>query len=102
MEPTIEQALQQGVIAHREGNFQEAVRLYRTVLQSQPTHLVANHNLGVLAVSLNKSETALPLFKIALEANPNIDQFWISHIDTLIKLVMVNDAKRAFRRSVGR
>jgi predicted TPR repeat methyltransferase len=85
MELTIEQALQQGVTAHREGKLQEAERLYRAILQSQPTHPDANHNLGVLAVSVNKVEAALPLFKSALEANPKIEQFWLSYIDALIK-----------------
>ena len=36
MELTIEQALQQGVAAHREGKLEEAERLYRAILQSQP------------------------------------------------------------------
>jgi len=72
---TIEQALQQGVAAHKEGKLQEAERLYRAILQSQPKHADANHNLGVLAVSVNKADTALPLFKTALEANPKIEQF---------------------------
>ena len=31
-------------------------------------------------------QEALPLFKTALEANPSIGQFWLSYIDTLIKL----------------
>ena len=56
MELTIEQALQQGVIAHKEGKFQDAERLYRAILQSQPGHPDANHNLGLLAVSFNKAE----------------------------------------------
>ena len=60
---TIDQALQQGVAAHREGKLEEAERLYRAVLQSQPEHPDANHNLGVLAVSINKTDAALPLFK---------------------------------------
>ena len=63
MELTIEQALQQGVAAHKEGRLQDAERLYRAILQSQPGHPDANHNLGVLAVSVNKAEAALPLFK---------------------------------------
>ena len=66
MELTIEQALQQGVAAHREGKLQEAERLYRAILQSQPLHPDANHNLGSLAVSLSKAEAALPLFITAL------------------------------------
>jgi len=85
MELTIEQALQQGVAAHKEGKLQDAERLYRVILQSQPLHPDANHNLGVLAVSVNKADEALPLFKTALEANPKIEQFWLSYIDALMK-----------------
>jgi radical SAM protein with 4Fe4S-binding SPASM domain len=85
MELTIEQALQRGVTAHKEGRLQDAERLYRTILQSQPAHPDANHNLGVLAVSVNKIAPALPLFQTAVEANPRIEQFWLSYIDALIR-----------------
>ena len=76
MKPSIEQVLQQGIAAHKEGRLQDAERLYRAILQSQPLHPDANHNLGVLAVSVNKVDAALQLFKTALEANPKIEQFW--------------------------
>ena len=95
MELTIEQALQQGIAAHKEGKLQEAERLYRAILQSQPLHPDANHNLGVLAVSVNKAEAALPLFKTALEANPKIEQFWLSYIDALIKTEKFDTAREA-------
>jgi len=85
VELTIEQKLQRGVTAHREGKLQDAERLYRTILQSQPKNPHANHNLGVIAISMNQSAAALPLFKTALEANLGIDQFWLSYIDALIK-----------------
>ena len=93
MELTIEQALQQGVAAHKEGKLQDAERLYRAILHSQPTHPDANHNLGVLAVSVNKADVALPLFKTALEANSKIEQFWLSYIDALIKEKQFENAK---------
>ena len=98
MELTIEQALQQGVAAHKEGKLQEAERLYRAILQSQPAHPDANHNLGVLAVSVNKADAALPLFKIALEANPKIEQFWLSYIDALIKEQQFENAKQVLEQ----
>ena len=85
MELTIEQTLQQGMAAHKEGKLQDAELLYRAILQSQPLNPDANHNLGVLAASVNKAGAALPLFKTALEANPKIEQFWLSYIDALIK-----------------
>ena len=68
---TIEQALQRAAEAHKMGKLQDAERLYRAILQAQPNHPDAHHNLGAMAVSLNQTEAALPLFKIALEANPN-------------------------------
>ena len=94
MELTIEQALQRGITAHREGKFSEAERCYRAILQSRPDHPDANHNLGVLAVSLGHFEAALPLFKAAVEAHPSVEQFWLSYIDALIKQ---NELGQAFR-----
>ena len=94
MELTIAQALQQGIAAHKEGKVQEAERLYRAILQAQPLHPDANHHLGVLAVSVNKADAALPLFKTALEANPKIEQFWLSYIDALIKEEQFDTAKQ--------
>ena len=85
MELTTEQALQQGVAAHREGNIQEAERFYRGILQSRPKHPDANHNLGVIAAAENQPEAAILFFQTALEANPKIEQFWISYIDILVK-----------------
>ena len=85
MQITIEQELLNAVEAHKAGMLQNAESLYRAILQAQPNHPDANHNLGVLAVSLNKTEAALPLFKIALEVNPSQGQFWLSYVDALIK-----------------
>ena len=89
MELTIDQALHRGVAAHKEGKLQDAERLYRAVLQAQPNHPDANHNLGVLAISIDKPREALPLFKLALQANPNIEQFWLSFLEALMKLERV-------------
>jgi len=98
MELTIDQALQQGVAAHKAGKLQEAERLYRAILQTQPTHPDANHNLGVLTVSVNKAQAALPLLKKALDANPNQEQFWLSYIDALIKEKKFENAKQVLER----
>ncbi|MDC0432014.1 tetratricopeptide repeat protein [Hyphomicrobiales bacterium] len=99
MKLTIEEALQQGVTAHKEGKLQEAERIYQTILQAQPTHPDANHNLGVIAVSINKADVALPLFKSALDANPKIEQFWLSYIDALIKDKQFNNAEEVIEQS---
>jgi Flp pilus assembly protein TadD len=99
MKLTIEQALQKGLAAHKAGNLQEAERFYRTVLQNQPTHPDANHNLGLMAVSVNEVGAALPLFKNALEANPKIEQFWLSYIDALTKENQLDTAKKVLAQA---
>jgi tetratricopeptide (TPR) repeat protein len=99
MELTIEQILQQGLTAHKEGKLQEAESLYRAILQSQPAHPDANHNLGVIAVSVNKAEAALPMFRAALEANSKIEQFWLSYINALIKEKQFDNANQVLEQA---
>ena len=99
MELTVDQALQQGIAAHKEGKLQDAERLYQAILQAQPLHQDANHNLGVLAVSVNKIEAALPLFKTALESNPKTEQFWLSYIDALIKGKDFDNARQVLEQA---
>ena len=96
MELTLDQALQKGVEAHKAGKAQEADRYYTAIIKAQPKHPDANHNMGVLAVGVGKVETALPFFKTAIEANPKIEQFWLSYIDALIKLDRIAEAKAVF------
>ena len=101
MKLTIDEVLQEGEAAYKEGKLEKAERLYRAVLQSQPLHPDANHNLGVLAVSVNNAGKALPLFKTALEANPEVEQFWLSYIEALIKEKQFENAKRVIERAKG-
>ncbi len=94
MELTVEQALQLAAAAHNEGKLQKAEQLYGSILQAQPNHPDANHNLGVLAVAVGKHLEAIPLFKLALEANPKIGQFWLSYIDALMRLERFDEVQR--------
>ncbi|HSY26839.1 MAG TPA: tetratricopeptide repeat protein, partial [Burkholderiaceae bacterium] len=80
----IEQLLKQAFICLQAGQLQEAERLYRAVLQSQPKHPDANHNLGFIAIQRNQPVASLPYFKAALEANPAQWQFWQSYLDALL------------------
>ena len=96
LELTLDQALQKGIEAHKAGMVQEADRYYTAILKANPKHPDANHNMGVLAVGVGKVEVALPFFKVALEVNPKIDQFWLSYIDAMIKLGRMADAKAIF------
>ena len=102
MELTIDQALQKAIEAHKAGQIQEADRFYTAILKAQPKHPDANHNLGVLAVSVGKANEALPFLKAALEANPSIAQFWLSYIDVLIKMGRIADAKAVLAQATSK
>lgn len=75
---TVAQALQQAISHHRAGRLQDAERIYRAILQAQPKHPDANHNLGLLASLAKQFSAGLPYFKTAWEANPKQGQFWLS------------------------
>ena len=99
MQLTVEQALQKAVAAQKRGNLNEAENIYRAILRSEPNHPLANHNLGVIAVSLNLAGDALLLFKTALDANPTVEQFWVSYVDALVKAERPKDARQAIKKA---
>ena len=101
MELTIKEVLERGISAHRAGNLQEADRLYTAIIKAHPKHPDANHNLGVLAVGVGKVESALPLFRTALETNPKEGQFWFSYIDALIVLGQLDNARQVLDQGKG-
>ena len=92
--------LQQAITAHQESKLDEAENLYREILETEPKHPDANHNLGLISASLNKPTEALKLFKTATEENPNIEQFWISYTNQLIKENKLDEAEVACRKAI--
>ena len=94
---TVDEALQRGVAAHQAGNIAEADKYYTAVLNAQPKHPDANHNMGVLGVGVGKLEEALPFFKTAIEVNPNVDHFWISYISALIDVGRSDEARSSLK-----
>lgn len=91
---TIGQALQLAITHHQAGQLQEAERLYRSIIQAQPNHPDANHNLGVLAVQVLQPASGLPHFKAALEAKQDQEQYWLSYIDALIQVGQTKEARQ--------
>lgn len=96
---TIEQTLHVALQAHKEGKLTEAEQGYRAILQNNPTHPDANHNLGLIALSVSNIEAALALFKTALDANPHIEQFWLSYVDALLQGNRHREAKQAIKKA---
>tara|TARA_B100000787_G_C16191135_1_gene297579 strand:+ start:41 stop:1942 length:1902 start_codon:yes stop_codon:yes gene_type:complete len=71
MEENINQLLQQGIAAHKEGKLEEAERLYYSILEKQPNHLHANNNLAIILHHSDRFNEAEKYYKKAIEINPN-------------------------------
>ena len=99
MEFSLDQALQNGIKAHKAGEVQEAESYYTAILNANPKHPDANHNLGLLAIEFGNIEASLPFLKIASESNSNMEQYWLSYIGALIQLDRVADAKAVFNQA---
>lgn len=101
MELTLEQALKKGIEAHRAGKTNEAIRYYTAILKAQPKHPDANHKMALLSVDAGKFLESLTFFKTALNANPEVEQYWLDYIDTLIKFDRAYDAELVSEEAKG-
>ena len=99
MKLTLEQALQKGIEARKNGQIQKANKHFTDILGVQPRHAHANHNMGLLAESAGNAQAALVFFKTALESHPKNNQFWLRYIGALIKLDHINDAQDALSQA---
>jgi protein O-GlcNAc transferase len=69
----------------QNGDVEQAVSLYLEILQADPRHADANHNLGFIEAHTNSINDALPRFEAAVMASPETEQFWVSYIDALMQ-----------------
>jgi predicted O-linked N-acetylglucosamine transferase (SPINDLY family) len=86
--------LQQAIAHHQAGELQEAGELYRDILQAEPNHPEANHNMGVLAVQMKQPAAGLPYFVAALNAAPARRQYWLNYIDALLQAGQLEEARQ--------
>ena len=88
----IEEALRKGGKEKKAGRSQRAYQIYESILKIDPGHPNANFNLGLLEVELGSLQKALSFFKKSLKYKSSSSQYWISYIDTLIKLGKLDKA----------
>ncbi|MBF0294685.1 MAG: tetratricopeptide repeat protein [Magnetococcales bacterium] len=83
---SLEEALQQAIAHHHAGRLAEAEPLYRAILQLQPRHPDAQHNLGILAWQHGHHQAALTHLLTALEVDPGHAQYRASCCEILTHL----------------
>lgn len=89
---SLDEAFKRAIEHHSNGRLNDAEILYRKILEAFPNHPDANHNLGVIAISVGKPELALPFLQKAL-ANSKQPQYCRSMLLALIKSNQLELAK---------
>ena len=91
--------LEHAISAHEAGDLVTAGEKYLEILNLEPNHPDANHNFGIIALKMDEQAMAVQFFKNAIEANPNIKEYWVSCINTLIELKDVQNAQIALDKA---
>ncbi len=61
----------QGLLEHRAGRYEQAVALYRRAIELDPANLYAHRNMGVTLQDLGRAEESLSSYKRALAIKPD-------------------------------
>ena len=100
MELNKNQTLHRAINAHKEGKLEEAERLYREILEIEPTQLDANNNLGVLLQSSNRLEEAEKSYKKAIELKPDYAEAHYNLGNTLNNLKKFEEAEKSYKKAI--
>ena len=96
MEITVNQA----IAAHQQSKLKEAEKLYRSILENQPTNLIVNNNLGVLLYSLGRPDEAEASYRKAIEVKPDYAQAHNNLGIVLQDLGRPDEAEASYRKAI--
>ncbi|MEK9693523.1 MAG: tetratricopeptide repeat protein, partial [Rhodospirillaceae bacterium] len=95
-----ENQLAKGIELHSSGKFELAQKCYEAVLELDPNHPDANHNMGVLKLNTGDNLEALLCFQKALQEDQSIARFWLSYTKALIMLDRKDEAKGVLDQAI--
>jgi len=74
--PVVKQLLDNAILYHNQGNLQQALDSYRSVLSMEPNNPDANHLLGILTNQTGNAKAAITLIRKAIEQKPTAVKFY--------------------------
>lgn len=93
MKLQIDEVLKRGIQAHQRGLRVQAARHYSQILDAQPQHADANHNMGILEFEQGNFDKGIQFIKMALSINSGVTQYNLSYVDALIKLGRLKETR---------
>ena len=95
----IDHLLDDAIALHEAKRFFSASAKYLKILKQDALHADANHNFGLLKVELGLKEEALIFLQTAINTNPNVLQYWVTFINTLINVERFDDARAVLEQA---
>lgn len=90
---SVEELMQKAVSFHKNGMHTQAEQTYQSILQQNPLHPDANHNMGILALDFGKFDLSFFYLRRAINANPSQGQYWMTFLEALIRSGQIEAAK---------
>src|SRR5579863_7406005 len=90
--PTADEDCRNAMELQLAGKLDLAAEVYRLILQGQPEHAAANYCLGMLHVQLRRPADALPYLLTALQASPQLEDYWLGYLEALLLSGQIDEA----------
>jgi protein O-GlcNAc transferase len=97
---TVQQAFDLALRHHQAGRFRDAEELYQQILRANPDFTDAMHNLGVLALQLNRTDVAAVLFRRTIKLNPSLPEVHSNLGNVLMSDGKLDEAMDSYRRAI--
>ena len=100
MKLTIREVLKRAITAHKEEKLEEAEQLYKIILESQPEHIDAINNLGILFLNSNRSKEAEKYCRKAVKLKPDFAEGYNNLGVIFDKLEKFYDATESYKKAI--
>jgi protein O-GlcNAc transferase len=95
LEDAVSGVLSEAIALQTMGDLEQAALMYQEILTIQPDHAEANYNLGLIEVQSKGPNEALLRLEKAVQAKPEIEQYWVAYIDALMLIGATDTAVSA-------
>ena len=85
---------------HKNGNLQEAKKIYESILEETPNDFNCLHHLGLIAKNNKEYLSAFELISKAITINPNVSAADFNLGNVLKKLNKINDAITSYDKAI--
>ncbi|HEY2412432.1 MAG TPA: tetratricopeptide repeat protein [Pirellulaceae bacterium] len=98
--PTKSATIADAIQLHQAGRFQEAERIYRQILDAEPTNVAAWHLIGRLADQLGEREAAVYCLRQAVSIRPDYAEAYCDLGTVLEAQGTLSEAAAAYQRAI--